>query len=56
MQADKFGVLNLSLMSLREALPDCDRYSLDWIRAGNIQPNYREQVVQIFQRLGCRLL
>ncbi|MCY7332539.1 MAG: hypothetical protein LH649_07735 [Pseudanabaena sp. CAN_BIN31] len=33
-QANQSGVLNLSLMSLREALPDCDRYSLDWIRSG----------------------
>jgi len=36
-QANQSGVLNLSLMSLREALPDCDRYSLDWIRSGTSQ-------------------
>ena len=37
MQADQTGCLNLSLMSLREALPDSDRYALDWIRFGNSQ-------------------
>ena len=37
MQADQTGCLNLSLMCLREALPDSDRYSLDWVRLGNSQ-------------------
>ncbi len=36
-QADQTGCLNLSLMSLREVLPDCDRYSLEWVRLGNSQ-------------------
>jgi hypothetical protein len=36
-QADQTGCLNLSLMSLREALPDNDRYSLEWVRLGNSQ-------------------
>jgi hypothetical protein len=36
-QADQTGCLNLSLMSLREALPDRDRYSLEWVRLGNSQ-------------------
>jgi hypothetical protein len=38
-QADQTGCLNLSmmLMSLRESLPDSDRYSLEWVRLGNSQ-------------------
>lgn len=36
-QADQTGCLNLSLMSLREVLPDSDRYSLEWVRLGNSQ-------------------
>ena len=36
-QADQTGCLNLSLMSLREALPDRDRYSLEWVRLSNSQ-------------------
>jgi hypothetical protein len=36
-QANQVGCLNLSLMSLREALPDGDRYSLEWVRFGNSQ-------------------
>ena len=37
LQADQTGCLNLSLMSLRESLPDSDRYYLDWVRFGNSQ-------------------
>ncbi len=36
-QADQSGSLDLSLMSLREVLSDCDRYSLEWVRLGNSQ-------------------
>ena len=36
-QADQSGSLDLSLMSLREVLPDSDRYSLEWVRLGNAQ-------------------
>ena len=36
-QADQTGCLNLSLISLREVLPDSDRYSLEWVRLGNSQ-------------------
>jgi hypothetical protein len=36
-QADQTGCLNLSLMSLREVLPDSDLYSLEWVRLGNSQ-------------------
>lgn len=36
-QADQTGCLHLSLTSLREALPQSDRYFLDWIRFGNYE-------------------
>jgi len=36
-QADQTGCLNLSLMSLREVLPDSDLYSLERVRLGNSQ-------------------